>query len=671
MSAIVGRLQFETAMYEPKRALVTGGCGFIGSNFINYIFHVWPDVHFVNCDKLILNSDACYVDEEVRSSERYQLVTADIRNSEVVRRILNENKIDTVVHFAADCTSTRCYGDPIESVENNVIAFIKLLDAVREYGAVKRFIHISTDEVYGDSDLSEDEKGKLEDSLLLPGNPYAATKAACESYAHMYRQQFGIPIVILRINNIYGPNQWDVKACCYCYCFCHYSWSLEPSQFKSNVFEVVPRFIEIAKNRENFTIQGSGKQLRSWLYADDASEGIRAAVERGAVGEIYNLGTYFELNMLDVAREVQVEVDKQLGREPSPVHFVSIPDRPYNDLRYLIDITKAYDELGWSPKIPFNEGIRRVVASALTVRKETQRMTVIIYGAGGWIGHQVQKMLSARKVHFQIAKCKVGRHTDEEVLAELTALCGTHVLCCTGRTHGGSHKTIEYLEGGPEKTEENVRDNLCSAITLAHMCRSLGLHYTYVGTGYLFAYDEEHPVGGKGFLDDDLPTFFGNSYSVVKGFTDRMMAQFIGGIKECLNARITLPLNFALDEERNLLAKIVNYKQIIDVPVSITILDDCLPPLFELMEKRYGGNLNLVNPKPISLHQILCLYKEMVDPNLPEYEVINVSSEKAKQLIATKGNCALDTTLLEKLCPSIPNSYDGLRKGFSKMAKRA
>uniref|UniRef100_A0A914ZLJ4 dTDP-D-glucose 4,6-dehydratase n=2 Tax=Parascaris univalens TaxID=6257 RepID=A0A914ZLJ4_PARUN len=633
------------AMYKPKKALVTGGCGFIGSNFINYIFHVWPDVHFVNLDKLILNSDAHYVDEEVRSSERYQLVTADIRNSEVVRRILNENEIDTVVHFAADCTSTRCYGDPIESIENNVISFIKFLDAVQEYGAVKRFIHISTDEVYGDSNLSADEKGKLEDSVLLPGNPYAATKAACESYVHMYRQQLGIPMVILRINNIYGPNQWDVK--------------------------VVPRFIEIAKNRENFTIQGSGKQLRSWLYADDASEGIRAAIEKGVVGEIYNLGTYFELNMLDVAREVQAEVDKQLGREPSPVHFVSIPDRPYNDLRYLIDITKAHDELGWSPKIPFKEGIRRVVASALTVRKETQRMTVIIYGAGGWIGHQVQKMLSARKVHFKVAKCKVGRHTDEEVLAELTALCGTHVLCCTGRTHGGCHKTIEYLEGGPEKTEENVRDNLCSAITLAHMCRSLGLHYTYVGTGYLFAYDEEHPIGGKGFLDDDLPTFFGNSYSVVKGFTDRMMAQFIGGIKECLNARITLPLNFTLDEERNLLAKIVKYKQIVDVPVSITILDDCLPALFDLMEKRYGGNLNLVSPKPISLHQILCLYKGMVDPNLPEYEVIDASNERTKQLCATKGNCTLDTKLLEKLCPSIPNSYEGLRKGFSKMIKQA
>ncbi|VDM46266.1 unnamed protein product [Toxocara canis] len=208
------------------------------------------------------------------------------------------------------------------------------------------------------------------------------------------------------------------------------------------------------------------------------------------------------------------------------------------------------------------------------------------------------------------------------------------------------------LFGGPDKVKENVRDNLCSAITLAHMCQKLGIHYTYIGTGYLFAYDEQHRIGGKGFTEDDVPTFFGNSYSVVKGFTDRLMSQFKGGIKECLNARITLPLNFAIHEERNLLAKILKYKQIIDIPVSITILDECFPALFELMEKRYGGSLNLI-----------------VDPSLPEYEVVNALSGKGQQLNSTKGNCALDTKLLERLCPSIPNSFDALRKGFGKLAK--
>lgn len=626
-------------VHKAENVLITGGCGFIGSNFVNYIFHAWTHANFVNYDKLILNSDACYVKDEVIASERYKLVTADIRNRDVMERVLRENRIDTVIHFAADCTSTRCYSDPIESLENNVIAFIEFLEAVREYGSVKRFVHISTDEVYGDSDLAEDEKGKEENSMLLPGNPYAATKAACEAYVHMYRQSFDMPIIILRINNIYGPNQWDVK--------------------------VVPRFIEVAKNKEKFTIQGTGKQLRSWLYVDDAAEGIRIVAEKGKIGDTYNLGTYFEMNVLDLAHKIQAEVDKQLGRPPSAVEFISIPDRPYNDLRYLLDISKVYKELGWSPKICFDEGIRRVVASALTPRENSLRMNVIIYGGTGWIGQQIQRMLKERKIPFQVAQCRIGKHSDKEVWDEMNRLCGTHVLCCTGRTHGGSFKTIEYLEGGPDKTNENVRDNMYSAITLAQMCRKLGIHYTYIGTAYLFAYDNDHPIGGKGFLDDDLPTFFGNSYSVVKGFTDRMMQQFNGGIKESLNARITLPLNFEIKEERNLLAKIINYKQVLDVPVSITILNDCLPALFELMEKRFGGHLNLVNPEPISIHQILQLYKEIVDPNLPDHETVSVTSEKGMQLCATKANCALDTSLLKKLCPGIPSSFESLKKGFN------
>ncbi|VDN86548.1 unnamed protein product [Brugia pahangi] len=133
-----------------------------------------------------------------------------------------------------------------------------------------------------------------------------------------------------------------------------------------------------------------------------------------------------------------------------------------------------------------------------------------------------------------------------------------------------------------------------------------------------------------------------------------MIQQYHGGIKECLNARITLPLNFCLDEERNLLTKILGYKQIFDIPVSITILDDCIPALIDLMERRVGGNLNLVNPQPISFSQILELYKE-VDLTL----FVRTS--------ITMRNCALDTSKLEKLCPKIPNSFDSLRKGFMKI----
>ncbi|VDO73562.1 unnamed protein product [Onchocerca flexuosa] len=184
--------------------------------------------------------------------------------------------------------------------------------------------------VYGDSNLVANEKGKEEDALLLPGNPYAATKAACESYIHFCCESFAMPIIILRINNIYGPNQWDVK--------------------------VVPRFIKLAKNMENFTVQGSGTQLRSWLYVDDAAEGIRKAVEIGIIYEIYNIGTYFEMNVIDLAHIIQAEVDRQLGRSPTSMKFVGVLDRPYNDLRYLLDYSKINLNIGWSPKVTFEEG---------------------------------------------------------------------------------------------------------------------------------------------------------------------------------------------------------------------------------------------------------------------------------------------------------------------------
>ncbi|KAJ1372073.1 hypothetical protein KIN20_034134 [Parelaphostrongylus tenuis] len=363
------------------------------------------------------------------NSSRYKLVLADIRNRKAMEICLEDNQIDTIIHFAADCTSTRCYNETIEAIENNVIAFIEFLEVVRNYGRIQRFVHISTDEVYGDSDLSEDEVGKVEESRLLPGNPYAATKIAGEAYVRAFIAQCKMPFIIARLNNIYGPNQWDVK--------------------------VVPRFIEIAKIRGEYTIQGSGKQMRSWLYVDDASAAIQRVCEQGKIGQIYNLGTYFEKNVVDLAYAVQAEVDRQLGREASLPRFVSIPDRPYNDMRYLIDITKAEKDLDWTPQISFEKGLERTVASALEKRSSI-KMHVALYGGKGFVGQVLQEVLKSREVPYVLAKSKIGVNTDEEVEEELCTLNVTHVVCVTGRTHGNGINTIEYLEGGPERVAENV-----------------------------------------------------------------------------------------------------------------------------------------------------------------------------------------------------------------------
>uniref|UniRef100_A0A914YQV5 NAD(P)-binding domain-containing protein n=1 Tax=Panagrolaimus superbus TaxID=310955 RepID=A0A914YQV5_9BILA len=156
----------------PKNVLITGGCGFIGANFVNYIHSAWPNSNFVNIDKLILNSDVNYVSEEVRNSPRYEVCLADIRNRDVISRILESKTIDTIIHFAADCTSTRCYNEPCEAIENNVISYVQFLDTVKDYGKIQKFVHISTDEVYGDSGMESDEIPKSESELMYPGNPF-------------------------------------------------------------------------------------------------------------------------------------------------------------------------------------------------------------------------------------------------------------------------------------------------------------------------------------------------------------------------------------------------------------------------------------------------------------------------------------------------------------------
>ena len=193
------------------KLLVTGGCGFIGSNFVNYYFKQNSDVTIVNLDAMYYCASETNVSEEVRNSDRYHLVKGNLCSYDLIANILNIYQIDTIIHFAAQSHVQNSFEDSIKFTYDNILGTHVLLECCRKYGKIQKFIHVSTDEVYGESINSIEEQHKTEHSILCPTNPYAATKAGAELIAQSYAHSYKMPIIITRVNNVYGPNQYPEK----------------------------------------------------------------------------------------------------------------------------------------------------------------------------------------------------------------------------------------------------------------------------------------------------------------------------------------------------------------------------------------------------------------------------------------------------------------------------
>jgi len=268
-------------------------------------------------------------------------------------------------------------------------------------------------------------------------------------------------------------------------------------------------------------------------------------------------------------------------------------------------------------------------------------MKVLVYGHAGWIGSQFVELLKKNNVNHVLGTVRVD--DTSSLFGELDAVLPSHVVSFIGRTHGiidnKAYPTIDYLEN-PGKLVENVRDNLFSPISLALACKERGIHYTYLGTGCIFNYTDEHK-----FNEDDLPNFFGSSYSIVKGFTDRLMHQLCA-----LNLRIRMPI-VAEENSRNFITKIVSYSKICSVPNSMSVLDELLPIVLKMMESGLTGTINLTNPGVISHNEILELYQKHVDP---EFTWTNFSiEEQRKTIMCDRSNNWLDTSVLEKFAPEV------------------
>jgi dTDP-4-dehydrorhamnose reductase len=286
-------------------------------------------------------------------------------------------------------------------------------------------------------------------------------------------------------------------------------------------------------------------------------------------------------------------------------------------------------------------------------------MKWLIFGSRGWIGGQFIDCLRSISPSEEIIESRVRADDTEQVSRELDEVCPDRVISLIGRTHGPGYSTIDYLEL-PGKLVDNVRDNLYSPLQLAILCHKRNIHFTYLGTGCIFEYDAEHTMSanGEGFKEDDKPNFVGSGYSIVKGFTDRLMHLME---ENTLQLRIRMPI-VGYHHPRNFITKITSYSKVISIPNSMTILPQLLPIMVDMIQKQITGTYNFTNPGVITHNRILQLYRQYVDN---EFIWNNFTIEEQNQILLSKrSNNYLDTTQLESLYPTIPTIEEGIIELF-------
>jgi len=322
-----------------RNILITGGCGFIGSNFINYILKKYDDVYIINLDAMYYCASEFNIDKEIRESylykNRYKLIKGNLCSYDLVRHIINDYYIEYIIHFAAQSHVQNSFEDALQYTSDNIVGTHNLLEVARKYGKLKKFIHVSTDEVYGESMIEKSEYKKTEESILCPTNPYAATKASAELIAQSYFHSFNLPIIITRGNNVYGPNQYPEK--------------------------IIPRFIKLLKENRKVTIQGDGSNVRAFIHVKDVVNAFDIILDKGIIGEIYNIGSddNEEYSVYDVA-QILIRKIKNIDTDLYDDHIEYIEDRPFNDKRYYISNEKI-KKLGWSIQENFDKGIDELI----------------------------------------------------------------------------------------------------------------------------------------------------------------------------------------------------------------------------------------------------------------------------------------------------------------------
>ena len=306
-----------------KKMLITGGAGFIGSNFIHYILSKYNDYQVINLDKLTYAANLDNL-KDIEDNKNYRFIHGDIADQEFIFKLFENEKFDIVINFAAESHVDNSILNPQIFTITNILGTQVLLDACRKYN-IKRFHQVSTDEVYGELPLDDNSILFTEKTPLNPSSPYSASKASADMLVKSYYRTYSLPITISRCSNNYGPYQ--------------------------HLEKLIPLMISKAINNDNLPVYGNGLNVRDWLHVYDHCTAIDLIIHEGEIGEIYNIGGNNEKSNIDVVKIIL----KELGKSEKLIKYVN--DRPGHDLRYAIDSTKIKTTLNWKPVYSFEKGI--------------------------------------------------------------------------------------------------------------------------------------------------------------------------------------------------------------------------------------------------------------------------------------------------------------------------
>ena len=307
--------------------IVTGGAGFIGSNFVFHMLNKYPDYRIVCIDALTYAGNLSTL-KDVMDNPNFRFCKMDICDRKAVYQLFEEEHPDIVVNFAAESHVDRSIENPEIFLQTNIIGTATLMDACREYG-ITRYHQVSTDEVYGDLPLDRPDLFFTEETPIHTSSPYSSSKAGADLLVLAYHRTFGLPVTISRCSNTYGPYHFPEK--------------------------LIPLMIANALNDKPLPVYGKGENVRDWLYVEDHCKAIDLIIHKGRVGEVYNVGGHNEKTNLEIVKIIC----KELGKPESLITYVA--DRKGHDMRYAIDPTKIHNELGWLPETKFEDGIKKTI----------------------------------------------------------------------------------------------------------------------------------------------------------------------------------------------------------------------------------------------------------------------------------------------------------------------